>query len=38
MDILSDKKYKEPLTSDNAKRFTKKEIKELVDDWRKTRL
>lgn len=36
--IISDKKYKEPLTSDNAKRFTKKEINELVEDWRRTRL
>ena len=37
-DITSKKKYTESFTSDNAKRFTKKEIKELIEDWRKNRL
>lgn len=32
--IKSNKEYKKPLTSDNAKRFTKKEIKDLINDWR----
>lgn len=35
LNIKSKKEYSEPLTSDNAKRFTKKEIQELIEDWRK---
>lgn len=34
-DYESDIKYTEPLTSDTAERLTSKEIKEMIDNWRK---
>lgn len=34
--IRNNNLYKEPLTSDNADRLTKEEIKEMIENWRKS--
>lgn len=34
-DIISNKKFNKPFQSDNAERLTKKELQQLLDNWRK---